>query len=64
MRREKVMSIRMKKIYEMPEVKVVHCASVEMLCHSAVSGGGDDDGWVDEGEALVGPSRNEWEEIW
>ncbi|MBO5880258.1 MAG: hypothetical protein J6Q57_01225 [Paraprevotella sp.] len=58
------MLVQNKRKYDKPEVNVVACTPFEMLCQSVVTGGGDDD-WVDEGDALVAPSHNDWgDAIW
>ena len=58
------MKIQMKKTYEKPELKVITCAPMEMLCQSVVGGDDGGDGWVGEDDALAPPSHQEWGDIW
>jgi hypothetical protein len=50
-----------KKTYDKPEMKVILCSPMEIICQSALEG--DDDTRVDEDDALS-DYRNDWGNIW
>ncbi|MBQ5644110.1 MAG: hypothetical protein IIV04_00240 [Bacteroidaceae bacterium] len=55
--------MKTKKNYIIPEICEYSILTTAMICQSAVSAGGDDD-YVEEGDALSGEYRSDWENIW
>ena len=50
-----------KKTYDKPELNIIHCCPMELICQSALDGGDEN---VDEDDALVGSRNDDWGNLW
>ena len=61
---KKDQTMKTKKNYITPEAREYNIQVAAMICQSAINAGSSDDDYVDEGDALSGEYRSDWENIW